>query len=137
MEEVNRHSSQPAHSAEETYTIIHSCIITTQNKVAAAANVAMMLAYHEIGEQVYKAYGENDRAECGKRLFRFLSEQLTAEFGKGFTIRNLQMMQKFYLIFPNVNALRSELSWTHYRMLMHIQNDKERKSYLHECAKSG
>ncbi len=134
---MEEHTNQLAHSAEETYTTIRSRVITAQNKVAAAVNAEMVLAYHEIGEQIYKACGENDRAEYGKRLLQYLSERLTAEFGKGFTVRNLQMMRKFYLTFPNANALRSELSWTHYRMLMRVQDDKERAFYLEECAKSG
>lgn len=134
---MDEHTNQLVHNAEETYTTIRSCVITAQNKIAAAVNAEMVLAYHEIGEQIYKACGENDRAEYGKRLLQYLSERLTAEFGKGFTVRNLQMMRKFYLTFPNANALRSELSWTHYRMLMRVQDDKERAFYLEECAKSG
>ncbi len=134
---MDEHTNQLAHSAEETYTTIRSCVITAQNKIAAAVNAEMVLAYHEIGEQIYKACGENDRAEYGKRLLQYLSERLTAEFGKGFTVRNLQMMRKFYLTFPNANALRSELRWTHYRMLRRVQDDKERAFYFEECAKAG
>lgn len=134
---MDEHANQLAHSAEETYTTIRSCVITAQNKVAAAVNAEMVLAYHEIGEQIYKACGENDRAEYGKRLLQYLSERLTAEFGKGFTVSNLRNMRQFYYMFPKRYALRSELSWTHYRMLMRVQDDKERAFYLEECAKSG
>ncbi|WP_337942388.1 DUF1016 N-terminal domain-containing protein [Ruthenibacterium lactatiformans] len=70
-------------------------------KVAVAVNSAMVLAYHEIGKQIYVASGENDRAEYGKQLLQYLSERLTTEFGKGFNVRNLQMMRKFYVMFPN------------------------------------
>jgi len=86
-------------------------------------NAAMVLAYHEIGEQIYKACGENDRAGYGKGLLQYLSERLTAEFGSGLQIRNLRLMRKFYLMFPNANALRSELSWTHYRLLMRVSDE--------------
>lgn len=59
------------------------------------------------------------------------------EFGKGYTVRNLQMMRKFYLTFPNANALRSELSWTHYRSLMRVEDEKARVFYMDEAAKAG
>ena len=71
--------------------------VSSQNKVASAVNTARVFADHEIGKQAYKACGENDRAEYGKQLLQYLSERLTAEFGKGFNIRNLQMMQKVYV----------------------------------------
>ena len=61
----------------------------------------MVLAYDEIGKQIYVASGENDRAEYGKQLLQYLSERLTTELGKGFNVRNLQMMRKFYVMFPN------------------------------------
>ena len=67
----------------------------------AAVNSAMVIAYCEIGEQIYKACGENDRAEYGKNLLKYLSERLTAEFGKGYTERNLRAMRQFYSCFPN------------------------------------
>ena len=84
-----------------------------------------------------KACGENERAEYGKQLLMFLADKLTNEFGKGFSIRNLQMMRQFYLAFSNVNALRSELSWTHYRSLMRIEDKVTREFYLEEASKCG
>lgn len=129
--------AQVGHSAEETYSAIRGCIITTQNKVASAVNTARMFAYHEIGEQVYKACGENDRAGYGKRLLQYLAERLTTEFGTGFSAANLRNMRQLFCMFPKRNALRSELSWTHYRLLMRVQDTKARQFYLEECAKSG
>ena len=136
MNELTDQQEQLTNRAEETYSAIRGCIITAQNKVAATVNTAMVLAYHEIGEQVYKACGENDRAEYGKQLLQYLSERLTSEFGKGFNVRNLQMMRKFYLLFPNANTLCSELSWSHYRLLMRISDQTERQFYMEECSKS-
>lgn len=62
---------------------------------------------------------------------------LTVEFGKGYTVRNLQMMRKFYLMYQNTNTLCSQLSWSHYRVLMRISDEKRRSWYTDECAKSG
>ena len=81
--------------------------------------------------------GENDRAAYGKQVLQYISQRMTAEFGKGFTIRNLRYMRQFYLTFPNGNALRSELSWSHYRSLMKVPDAKARAFYLEECAKAG
>lgn len=80
----------------------------------------MVIAYWEIGEQIYKACGENDRSEYGKNLLKYLSDKLTAEFGKGFTERNLRAMRQFYSCFLNRHTLCAELSWSHYRILMKI-----------------
>ena len=65
----------------ETYDAVRNSIINAQNKVYNAVNAAMVQAYWEIGEQIYKACGESDRAEYGKNLLKFLSEKLTSEFG--------------------------------------------------------
>ena len=88
-------------SSEEIYTSIRSFVITAQNRVYTAINSAMVIAYWEIGEQIYKACGENDRAEYGKSLLKYLSDKLTTEFGKGFTERNLRAMRQFYSCFLN------------------------------------
>ena len=86
----------------------------------------VVTAYWEIGEQIYKACGENDRAEYGKHLLRFLSRQLTSEFGKGFCVANLKNMRQFYCMFPIRYTLCSEWGWSHYRLLMWIADEKER-----------
>jgi hypothetical protein len=86
--------------------------------IKVAVNSAMVQAYWEIGEQIYLACGENDRAEYGKSLIKYLSEELTKEFGKGFTAANLRNMRQFYIVFPNCHTLFSDLSWSHYRLLM-------------------
>ena len=123
--------------ANETYTSVRNSIINAQNKVYSAVNSAMVQAYWEIGEQIYKACGENDRAEYGKGLLKYLSDNLTKEFGKGFDERNLRKMRQFYCTYPIRDSLSPELSWTHYRRLMRIENDKIRSFYTEECVKSG
>lgn len=121
---------------EQTYTTIRASVISAQNKVYSAVNAAMVLAYHEIGEQIYRACGENDRAEYGKKLLQYLSDRLTAEFGRGYTVANLRNMRQFYLTFPNRYTLCSELSWSHYRLLMRVPDEAARSFYAEECAKS-
>lgn len=61
---------------------------------------------------------------------------MTQDFGKGFTVANLKNMRQFNLTFPNGYALRSELSWTHYRLLMRVENENAREFYMQEAVKS-
>ena len=75
----------------------------------------MVNAYWSIGKQLDEVCGGNERSPYGKQLFGYLSEKLTAEFGKGFDESNLRNMRRFYRLFPIRDALRPELSWTHYR----------------------
>ena len=74
------------------------------------------------------------RAAYGKRLLPMLAEQLTHEFGKGFDASNLRYMRLFYSAFPKYDALRHELSWTHYRLLTRVDNETARQWYMNEAA---
>lgn len=122
---------------EQTYSSVRGYIVEAQQKVYRAVNSTMVEAYWKIGKEIYEAGGENERAAYGKRILAELSERLTAEFGKGFSERNLQMMRRFYLTFQNANALRSELSWTHYRELIKVADRDAREFYLEEAARAG
>ena len=90
----------------KVYEVIRTTLADARTKVVVAVNSAMVGVYWEIGRQINEAVGE--RAEYGRSLLAFLSERLTEEFGKGFSVRNLQIIRKFYQSFPNANALRSE-----------------------------
>lgn len=118
------------------YENIKFTLEQAQQKVYSTVNFVMVETYWSIGKQIYEAQGENERAKYGKGLLKFLSEKLTEEFGKGYTVTNLKYMRQFYIAFPNRHALRDQLSWTHYRMLLKVENDAARKFYLDECAKS-
>lgn len=135
--EIDNISVNGSTDSEQTYKVIRNSVISAQGKIYTAVNSAMVQAYWEIGEQIYLACGENDRAEYGKGLLKYLSEKLTAEFGKGFTVANLRNMRQFYLTYPKRYTLCSELSWSHYRILMRIDDEKRRNWYTEECAKSG
>ena len=100
----------------DTYGKVRETVLTAKNKEYAAVNFATVEAYWEIGKEITDAIG--DRAEYGKQLLQYLSEQLTTEFGKGFTVRNLRAMRQFYCTFPIRHTLRAELGWSHYRALM-------------------
>ncbi len=133
---IDNQIEKEAASSEEVYTSVRSYVINAQNKVYSAVNSAMVLAYWEIGEQIYKACGDNNRAEYGKNLLKYLSDRLTPEFGKGYTARNLRAMRQFYMRYPIRHTLCPELSWSHYRVLMRIADKAARDFYTEECAKS-
>lgn len=116
------------------YKGIRESVLTAKNKVYVAVNFAMVEAYWNIGKQIAEVQGE--RTEYGKQLLKYLSEQLTAEFGAGFDERNLRHMRQFYVSFPIRNTLCSELSWSHYRLLMRIKDARRRDFYLTECSSS-
>ena len=122
-------------SIQETYAAVRCSVIHAQQHIYTAVNTAMVQAYWEIGEQIYKACGANDRAEYGKRLLQYLSEQLSAEFGKGFSVPNLRKMRQFYITFPIRSTLSSELSWSHYLHLIRIEDETKRNFYANECIK--
>ena len=127
---------QVIQNPEQTYNSIRHSIVQAQHKLSTAVNSAMVTTYWEIGEQLYKACGENDRAGYGKGLLRFLANNLTAEFGKGFDESNLRKMRQFYCVYPIRDTLCPELSWSHYRLLMRIADENARAFYTEECVKA-
>ncbi|MBR4753341.1 MAG: hypothetical protein IK077_16455 [Thermoguttaceae bacterium] len=79
-------------------------------------------------EQIYKACGENDRAEYGKYLLGYLSDRLTVEFGKGYTERYLRATRQFYCCFPIRHTLCAELNWSRYRILTRSAESRRRRT---------
>ncbi|MDR1105283.1 MAG: PDDEXK nuclease domain-containing protein [Treponema sp.] len=115
------------------YNSIRTTLVNAREKAYTAVNFAMVEAYWEIGRQIMEAQN-NQRAEYGAGLIKYLSEHLTDEFGKGFDESSLRRMRQFYQTFPIRAAVRHELSWTHYRLLMKIDDSSRREFYLNECA---
>lgn len=105
-----------------------------RNQVRQSVNSAMVQSYWQIGRLIVEEeqQGEN-RAAYGKQQLQQLSKQLTERLGKGFDVGNLRNMRQFYITFPIHDAVRSELSWTHYRALMRIDNPAARDWYLQEA----
>ena len=121
---------------EKFYNEIKNILNIARNKVYKTANFVMVEAYWNIGKSIIEEQGGNEKAEYGAGLIKELSKQMTQDFGKGFTVTNLKYMRQFYLMFPNSHALRDELSWTHYRLLIKVENDNAREFYMQEAVKS-
>lgn len=116
------------------YQGIRNTLVEARSKAYSAVNSAMVEAYWEIGRQIDEAVGE--RAKYGKGLLQFLAQHLTEEFGKGFTERNLRAMRQFFAAFPIRHTLCAELSWSHYRLLMKIEDSSRREFYKQECVEA-
>ena len=135
LSKIEKGQSPSAQFDKEIYDSIRAALDEARTSVVVAVNSAMVSVYWEIGRQIAEAVGE--RAEYGRSLLSYLSERLTAEFGKGFTVANLRNMRQFYQTFPKRYALRSELTWSHYRLLMRVEEPSRREFYLTEGADLG
>ena len=117
---------------------ISNILHAARKYVASSVNTAMVQAYWLIGKRiVIQEQNGNGRAEYGKQIIEKLSDALTKEFGKGFGKSNLWSFKQFYLTFPILHSLRGELSWTHYRLLIRVEDEKARTFYLNEAAENG
>ena len=123
--------------SDKLYQSVCRVIQEGRQVVSRVANWAMVETYWRVGCLIVEDEQQGKRkAEYGKAVLADLARRLTAEYGSGYDERNLRYMRRFYLAFPIRNALRSELSWTHYRSLMHIDDPIAREWYLNECIAS-
>jgi predicted nuclease of restriction endonuclease-like (RecB) superfamily len=121
---------------DNLYQKVCKVLGNARNRVYQKANIEMLKAYWNIGrlivEEEQKGKG---RAEYGSFLISNLSERLTLEYGKGFNESNLKYMRQFYQTFEKSHALRGELSWTHYRLLLKVEKENARDFYITEAIK--
>lgn len=120
----------------KVYKEVKNTLKEARSKAYSSVNFYMVHAYWNIGRLIVEAQGGKDRAEYGEQFISNLSKELTKEFGKGFTATNLKTMRKFYLVFQNSHALRDQLSWTHYRLILKVDDETKRNFYIDECIKS-
>jgi len=124
--------------SDSLYIEIKTILQRARDSAYRAVNFTMVVAYWEIGKRIVEAeQGGKLRAKYGASLLKELSKKLTVEFGKGFDESNLRYMRLFYSAFPIRDALRHELSWTHYRLLLRIDNEAAQKYYLNEAIEQG
>lgn len=123
------------------YNDIRTILQQARNKAYSAVNYAMVEAYWSIGKRVVEEEQKGKgRAEYGANLIKNLSIALNAEFGKGFSIANLKNFRQFYLTFKDDQkgyTLCSQLSWSHIRLIMRLDNLKIREYYLKESKSQG
>lgn len=140
------------------YSQIVKLLQSARQRVVSAVNHTMVVTYFEIGRMIVeKEQGGKERASYGKQLLKGLSEALTKEFGKGFSVQNLERMRNFYLSYRKSSTLSRisqkrisstpltefeklnqkildyefKLSWSHYLKLMRIDDVNERELQKH------
>jgi len=115
------------------YDTINKIIEDARNMVYRTANFAMVKSYWHIGKVIVEEeQNGKERAKYGKELIKQLAVKLTKKHGKGFTETNLKYMRQFYRFFEKSHSLRDELSWTHYRLLLKVENEQARQFYMQE-----
>jgi len=131
---IVKKESESIVESSSLYEFSRDLILNSRKLVYQTANFVMVETYWRIGEKIVAEQGGVAYAKYGENLLISVSERLHAEFGKGFSYVNLTNMRKFYMKFQNVYALRKELSWTHYRSLIRVENPKAREVYMNEAA---
>jgi predicted nuclease of restriction endonuclease-like (RecB) superfamily len=115
---------------------IRSLIEAARMRVSTTANVEMVLLYWHIGDRIRKDILGMERADYGKQIVQTLSGKLILEYGRGFTRTNLFNMIRFADVFPDreiVHALSGQLSWTHIREIIYLEDNLKRDFYAEMC----
>jgi len=127
--------TNPAAAPEELLEALRSLIQQGRQQALRAVDMVQVQTCWQVGRHIVEfEQGGESRASYGKKLLPRLAQVLTREFGKGFDDRNLRNMRAFYLSFPIWNAVRTELSWTHYRLMRRVSEAKARDWYMNEAA---
>ncbi|MFZ3168707.1 MAG: PDDEXK nuclease domain-containing protein [Candidatus Methanoperedens sp.] len=134
-QQQNNLARTDAHEIGDLLASLREVIKTARQQVLHAVDVVQVQTCWTVGQHIVEfEQGGAARAAYGKRLLADLAASLTAEFGKGFDASNLRYMRLFYQAFPKCDALRHELSWTHYRSLLRIDEPDARIWYMNEAA---
>ena len=115
---------------------VRTLILEARQRVAQTVNAGLTLLYWQIGYRIRQDILKEKRAEYGAEIVQSLTGQLTAEFGRGFAEKNLRRMMQFAEVFPDpqiVAALLRQLGWTHFTMLIPIQDNLKRDFYAEMC----
>jgi hypothetical protein len=139
---MNKKNPPNAMVRDESTSILLSnlrdLIQSARQRALRAVDTVQVQTCWEIGRHIVEfEQGGSARAEYGSQLLQTLAAALAAEFGRGFDISNLRYMRLFYHAFPIRDALRHELSWTHYRTLLRVESEPARQWYMREAASQG
>ncbi|MFC5284024.1 PDDEXK nuclease domain-containing protein [Pedobacter alpinus] len=116
---------------------IKSIIATAKDRAIRSVDSERMLMYWQIGKVIFEEEQQGkDRAEYGKHLLKSISDEFQPQFGTGFSVRQLERNRQFYRTFPIASALRTQFSWTHYKILLSIDNQDKREFYIAETDKN-
>ena len=114
----------PVDDGTELFARVRAILSRARAAVYVAANTAMVEAYWNVGREIVEKQGGVSRAKYGDGLIKGLAVRLTAEFGEGFTASSLKYMRQVYLAFPNRHTLCDQLTWSHYRTLAAVEDER-------------
>jgi predicted nuclease of restriction endonuclease-like (RecB) superfamily len=116
---------------------IKKIIANAQEQAIRSVDHARTLMYWHIGKRVFEEeqQGKN-RADYGKYLVKYVSEQLQPEYGSGFSVRQLERSRQFYRTFPIASTLWTQLNWSQYKLLLRLENEDKRAFYIAETIKN-
>ena len=121
---------EEANKDEQFYTEIRQIIETARNNAIRSVDFSRVQMYWLLGKRIFEEEQQGkDRADYGAYLIRNLAEELTPLYGSGFSVRQLEQSRRFYRMYPIANALRSQLNWTQYRLLIQIEDPCKREYY--------
>nr|WP_315211033.1 PDDEXK nuclease domain-containing protein [uncultured Flavobacterium sp.] len=116
---------------------IKAIITASKDKAIRAVDNERTLMYWHIGQRIFvEEQDGKDRADYGEYLTKYISQQLEPEFGSGFSKRQIELFRQFYRSFPIANALRSQLSWTHYKLIIRLDSQDKIDFYIAETVKN-
>ncbi|MFZ2411775.1 MAG: DUF1016 N-terminal domain-containing protein, partial [Candidatus Methanoperedens sp.] len=122
--------------SERLFGDIRLLIESAKSHLAQTANTVLVTLYWNVGKRIKTEILGNERAQYGKEIVSALGRQLTVEYGAGFSEKSLWHMIRFAEIFPEekiVSALRRELSWTHFKEIIYIDDPPKRDFYAEMC----
>jgi predicted nuclease of restriction endonuclease-like (RecB) superfamily len=123
--------------SQSVITDIKAIILNAKEKAIRSVDHERTMMYWQIGQRIFEEEQQGkDRAAYGNYLTKFVAEQLEPEYESGFSKRQIELFRQFYRTFPIANAVRSQLGWTHYKMLIRIDNQDQREFYIAEAIKN-
>ncbi|MDQ8747729.1 DUF1016 N-terminal domain-containing protein [Elizabethkingia miricola] len=106
------------------------------NAIRAVDNQRTLMYWH-IGERIFEEEQQGkERADYGKFLTKYISEELEPEYGSGFSKRQIELFRQFYRTFPNTNTLYSQLSWSQYKIIIRLDSQDKIDFYIAETVKN-
>ncbi len=121
---------------DDYYEKINQMIINSKNNIIRNINHEMVELYYNIGQAINELIDEYNLEKSQNEIIKSFSNKLTKQFGQGFSVPSLKKMKKFYQVFNGSSTLWNQLSWSHNRLIMNIDDETRRNFYLEECIKS-
>ncbi len=116
---------------------IKAIIVASQERAIRAVDHERTIMYWHIGKYIFEEEQQGkERAEYGKFLIKYVSQQIEPEFGSGFGVRQLERCRRFYRFFPIASAVRTQLNWTQYKLLISVEDNDKREFYIAESIKN-